>query len=444
MGQAAWSSALKTGGTALWVNVMDYGAVGDDTANDTTAIQDALDATPQGGVCYFPVGTYKITAALSVPHTMRLLGAESPFGTYTKVRQATADTTAFLGPTTGSQHWAIDGLQVTGTIGGQSAGYAIYTTQSVNIRRCRTQGFYDGLHVYTDGTGDDAVYYSTVEESLFDSATRAGIYLAGHVNNFTMRGGRAVEGAYGLRVTGGPLGLRLRDADFGGTSTAAVSIDGDGGSQSTAGVLISGCYFETLDGEVDLEIGPATTVYNVRVESCVFIKSGLAGTGYHIDADKVEGLTVTDCYFTSDDVLTTTANTDGIIWANNINSNAGTVTLQTSETLILDPAASVAPEDIGSTDAGTSAYPARADHVHGGGSAGTPATTVESETTWGITPAVGSDTEYARQDHTHGSPAQPSSGGVGAILISDSPSTPLVFADLIQNEAQDDLVYADP
>jgi hypothetical protein len=32
-------------------------------------------------------------------------------------------------------------------------------------------------------------------------------------------------------------------------------------------------------------------------------------------------------------------------------------------------------------------------------------------------------------------------GGSGEILISDTPSTPLVFADLIQNEAQDDLVY---
>ena len=31
----------------------------------------------------------------------------------------------------------------------------------------------------------------------------------------------------------------------------------------------------------------------------------------------------------------------------------------------------------------------------------------------------------------------------GELLISDSPSTPLVFDDLIQNEDQDDLVYAD-
>jgi hypothetical protein len=35
-------------------------------------------------------------------------------------------------------------------------------------------------------------------------------------------------------------------------------------------------------------------------------------------------------------------------------------------------------------------------------------------------------------------------GGIGELLISDSPSTPLIFADLIQNEAQTDLVYADP
>jgi hypothetical protein len=36
-----------------------------------------------------------------------------------------------------------------------------------------------------------------------------------------------------------------------------------------------------------------------------------------------------------------------------------------------------------------------------------------------------------------------STAPVGPILISDTPSTPLVFADLIQNDAQTDLVYAD-
>jgi len=57
--------------------------------------------------------------------------------------------------------------------------------------------------------------------------------------------------------------------------------------------------------------------------------------------------------------------------------------------------------------------------------------------------ATGSAAVASRRDHRHGMPAA-GGGGIGPILISDTPSTPLVFADLIQNEAQDDLVYADP
>jgi hypothetical protein len=43
----------------------------------------------------------------------------------------------------------------------------------------------------------------------------------------------------------------------------------------------------------------------------------------------------------------------------------------------------------------------------GGGAGGTPASTVTDETTYGITPAVGIGTAYARDDHTHGSPTEP-------------------------------------
>ncbi len=52
--------------------------------------------------------------------------------------------------------------------------------------------------------------------------------------------------------------------------------------------------------------------------------------------------------------------------------------------------------------------------------------------------ATGSAAVASRRDHGHGIGAF-----VGAIIISDTPSTPLVFADLIQNDTQTDLVYAD-
>lgn len=48
-------------------NVLDYGAVGDGIADDTAAIQLAIDAaSAQGGSVYIPTGQYKITATLKV------------------------------------------------------------------------------------------------------------------------------------------------------------------------------------------------------------------------------------------------------------------------------------------------------------------------------------------------------------------------------------------
>jgi hypothetical protein len=50
------------------VNVLDFGAVGDNAADDTAAIQAAIDAVVDagGGSVYFPSGTYKLTDALVV------------------------------------------------------------------------------------------------------------------------------------------------------------------------------------------------------------------------------------------------------------------------------------------------------------------------------------------------------------------------------------------
>ena len=46
----------------------------------------------------------------------------------------------------------------------------------------------------------------------------------------------------------------------------------------------------------------------------------------------------------------------------------------------------------------------------GGGGGGTPATTVVSATSYGQSPVVGTGTDYARVDHSHGSPALGTTG----------------------------------
>jgi len=49
------------------VNVLDYGAVGDDAASNTTALQAALNALSSGGTLYVPEGIYRC-GALTVPN----------------------------------------------------------------------------------------------------------------------------------------------------------------------------------------------------------------------------------------------------------------------------------------------------------------------------------------------------------------------------------------
>lgn len=75
----------ETGGVArtlhAWMqdqafNVKDFGAEGDGSTDDTTAIQAAIDAaeTAGGGIVYFPPGTYKLTAALDLKAKVILRG----------------------------------------------------------------------------------------------------------------------------------------------------------------------------------------------------------------------------------------------------------------------------------------------------------------------------------------------------------------------------------
>lgn len=67
-------------------NVKGYGAVGDNSNNDTTAIQNCINAVSAdgGGIVYFPEGTYKITGQITGANNVSLQGAgrESTFIRY--------------------------------------------------------------------------------------------------------------------------------------------------------------------------------------------------------------------------------------------------------------------------------------------------------------------------------------------------------------------------
>src|SRR5207244_11447079 len=63
-------------------NVKSYGAVGDGVADDTAAVQAAIDAANStagalagGGIVFFPLGSYLISASLRVYGGITLTGA---------------------------------------------------------------------------------------------------------------------------------------------------------------------------------------------------------------------------------------------------------------------------------------------------------------------------------------------------------------------------------
>jgi polygalacturonase len=70
---AVWDSGENT----LWVNVKDYGALGDNSTDDSTAINAAITAanTAGGGTVYFPEGTYICDASIVLQSNVYLVGA---------------------------------------------------------------------------------------------------------------------------------------------------------------------------------------------------------------------------------------------------------------------------------------------------------------------------------------------------------------------------------
>ena len=81
-GTAGWSAALpvRVKLPDAWpekvFNVRDFGAKGDDVADDTAAIREALAAAEKngGGVVYFPWGTYRLNDWIGVPEKTILRG----------------------------------------------------------------------------------------------------------------------------------------------------------------------------------------------------------------------------------------------------------------------------------------------------------------------------------------------------------------------------------
>lgn len=118
----------------LFYNAKDYGATGDGTTDDTTALQDAIDAAfdADGGIVFIPAGTY-ITGALVIKNRVWLQGVGHQ-GTILKAKSGTNANLITSYKATGveanAQFFAIQNLKLDGDKSNQTSGSGIYIEQS--------------------------------------------------------------------------------------------------------------------------------------------------------------------------------------------------------------------------------------------------------------------------------------------------------------------------
>ena len=146
-------------GTSQVANVKDYGAVGDNSTDDTASIQAAIDslsgATYDGGTVYFPAGIYRISSALSIDSadnsiTLKGCSTHFPLGADGSLIRSTS-TTANGIEITNSLSISIENLRIDTSVT-KTDGIAIDCESSTNIQgitidQVYINGFCKGINI---------------------------------------------------------------------------------------------------------------------------------------------------------------------------------------------------------------------------------------------------------------------------------------------------------
>lgn len=359
-----------------WFLPEDYGAVGDNSTDDTTALQDCLNAIDTaGGGSMLLTANYKITAELNWDGSgLQIIGLGTRYAG-AMIRQATANLGVFNFNTivTSAQQSGQPpvirdvvlrgpGYDDSGLNGTSTAGDGIYCLADVILQNVGIEGFYNGVNLGTDS------WYSSIEGCFIYQNRNAGI-LGASITNLNIDRCRIGFNGYGVRVSD-TTGLRLTNSSVEMSENDNVWIDGLTGSDlNTTSVLISGCYFEgnlSDATDADIRLGANFDVFNTLIQGCNFTN---VHTYTSLILDNAQQTTVVACDFwqnSTGDAISSTANTGAVILVGG--RYEGDVTLPSNSIRIDADAARATPQPNGTAAAGTSAYPAFADHVHEGDS----------------------------------------------------------------------------
>jgi hypothetical protein len=319
------------------VSVKDFGAVGDGVADDTVAIQAAIDSLPGsgGGGVYFPAGTYLVSSAVII----RRQGLYFGQGWSTNIR--TNNATASVFSVTGAQQVHIEKMRFTSSVT-RTAGW--YVDVATDANRFRLSDF--AMEDACGGVRTAAVATSTIERGQilncvptigipiqvvagFDVTIRdiisdqgaetfAGVYITGGADicmedlqmincgqSLYVEAGTGVlissvwanncffdnsaRGAY-ILAPGGQIARSIFDQCwFSGSTNQGVLLDTSGGG-TIDGTDFNGCHI-FLNGDDGLLIN-STSVTNTRIRNSSIAQN--TTNGIQTAAD-VGSLSIQDC-----------------------------------------------------------------------------------------------------------------------------------------------------
>lgn len=291
-------------GTASVVTPQQYGAKGDGVANDTTALQDALNTA---GNVFIPAGTYLITAPLTMTESGRVV-AGSGDSTVIKANAAMAEILSLTA--VGGARGVFTDIRFDGNaLATNCVSHSITTETSVGTRwvRCKFRGAtayqmvnsgcedVTYLDCATDGNESSP---NTVPDALHVSVPDGAVRILGG-EWF----GRCTFSYQQISAYGAVIGPIVIDNST-STPTTVLKLDGcyvyDGGLSNDncintynnlSNINLTGCYLVS-QSQLNFINGNMPNA-NVRVQDCIFVQAtGTSPTSYVLQASGSGRLTV--------------------------------------------------------------------------------------------------------------------------------------------------------